>query len=101
VVSTSEQLAAASASGLAAAYAHIRRLDKAAALAKIDEALKEYKVPTERRTAVLTDAAAVYSRPGSVDWWYDQALDLLVEAGADRERAEQIRDARPPGLFGR
>jgi hypothetical protein len=101
IVSTSEQLASASASGIAAAYAHIERLDKAEALAEVDQALAQYRIPPVRRTAVLTEAAAVYVRPREADWWYGEALDLLVEAGADRELAERIRDDRPPGLFGR
>jgi hypothetical protein len=96
-----ESLAAASASGVAAAYAHIQRLDKAAALAELDEALDRYKIPPVRRREVLSDAAAHYCRPRETDWWYGAALELLVEAGADRERAEQIREGRHPGLLGR
>jgi hypothetical protein len=101
IVSTSEQLAAASASGIAAGYAHIGRLSKAEALAEVDQALDEHRVPAARRREVLSQAAAGYTRPRDVDWWYAEALDLLVEAGADRERAKQIRAARPSGLFGR
>lgn len=101
-MSTSEQLASAAASGIAAAHAHIQRLDKDAALAEIEASLSQYRIAPERRCAVLSEAAAAYTRARpTVDWWHPAALEFLIEAGADRDQARKIAAARHPGLLGR
>jgi hypothetical protein len=79
-------------SGIAAAYAHLHRLDQAQALAEIREILARLS-EADRRTALIY-AASGYLRARTADWWFPDAAALLREAGADMDAA-QTRAAEP------
>src|SRR5262249_44616774 len=81
--------------GVAAAYAHVKRLTASEALAEVRDVLAGLR-PTQRQE-LLDEAAAMYVAPDENHRWYSNALELLVSAGANRDTAEQIR-ARQSGL---
>lgn len=85
-------MATAELTGVAAAYAHVRRLDRDQALAELGGVLAG--VQPAARQQVLDEAAAGYVPTSSAEAWYPSALQLLVDAGADRERAQEIRADR-------
>ena len=89
------RIASAQLTGVAAAYAHLRRLDHAQALAEARETLTG--LPVADRQQVLDEAAAAYALPGQSDVWYPAALQLLVDAGADEQAARAIRARRDQG----
>lgn len=75
-------------------YARGDRFTREQALEVIEHELRKWKIRGERITEVLSRAATGYvasegSRAGA-------ALRLLVDAGADIQRAHAIRAARPP-----
>lgn len=91
-LSRKERVVAAGLGGLAAGYAQMRRLTRDDALAEIRQDLEASKLDGDQAVAVLSDAAARYV---DGDQHYDsEALQLLVDAGADVDRARAIRAAR-------
>lgn len=94
-MSSSEQrrLATASIEGIADRYAQHKATDMPEALQQIDAVLDG--IHRQDHTVVLTEAAARYARPTELDWWYTDAFELLVQAGADPQAARDIRDSRP------
>jgi hypothetical protein len=73
------RVAAAQVSGVAAAYAHVRRISEGEALAEIAAILD--RLPADRRQKALDQAASVYAAPGQSDLWYPAASRLLERAG--------------------
>jgi hypothetical protein len=89
-VSSPERLAVASITGVAEAYAALKRLTWQQAMQEIQDCLAQYKIPAARVTEVLSEAARGYLTD---DRHYNAAaLGLLLDAGADRTRAEQLRE---------
>lgn len=88
------RVAGAGVSGVAAAYAQMRRIGRDEALAEIADLLAPLQ-PVQRQGA-LVYAAAGYARPDDTCRWYVAAFDLVVEAGADPEaaRAQAVRHPR-------
>jgi hypothetical protein len=85
-----QRIASARLTGTTEAHTQMRRLDREQALAGIAEVLAEFA--PDVRAAILADAAAVYI---DGDRHHDQAsAELLATAGADLERARQIRTER-------
>jgi hypothetical protein len=87
---------AAQLSGVAAGYAHVKRLTADEALAEIAAELAAAKVKPGSPAAVLvlTMAASLYAvdgEPAAAEWWYADALALLVRAGADEGAARRAR----------
>jgi hypothetical protein len=80
------RVAAAQVIGTADAFAQLRRLSEAEALAEIADI-------AGGRQEVLDLAAARYCvpDPGPEGWWYAEAARLLRLAGADLERAAAIQ----------
>ena len=97
-----QRVASAGLTGTAARYAVGHAISAEEALVEIRAGLAQ--VPVHRRQAVLDGAAALYVRPGGPgdELWYPAALQLLVDAGADADRARAIRGAEPSvrGLAG-
>jgi hypothetical protein len=85
------RVAAAQASGVAAAYAHVRRIGEGEALAEIAAILD--RLPADRRQKALDLAASTYAAPGQSDLWYPAASRLLERAGANLGTARAIRAA--------
>jgi hypothetical protein len=90
---------AAQLSGAAAAFAHQKRLTADEALAEIEAELRNAKVKPGSPEAVLalTMAAGLYvvdGEPAIDQYWYRDALALLVRAGADDRAARRARAAR-------
>jgi len=81
--------------GIAIAFA-TNRLTKEQAMREIHDLLA--RVPEHERQVALDDAAATYIGPGL---WHDQALQILLSAGADRTAAEAIRAQRPGNDLGK
>ena len=95
---------AAQVTGLAAAYAHMKRLTRAEALAEIGQTLAASNVRPGSADAVdlVTQAASMYvDATGPETWWFPDAVNLLAEAGADVDRAKQLRAQRPTGDLSR
>lgn len=89
-------VAAAQLQGIADAYSQHRRITAREARAELTEVLA--RVPEHRRQATLNYAAARYAQPGGIEnWYYPRSFAVLVRAGASRERAREIRAARPTG----
>lgn len=81
--------------GITSACALSHRLSIDEALAEIAEVLTSggVRLGSDRAVELLSTAAATYvapSAPGD-EYWFGAALDFLVGAGADRERAAEIR----------
>ncbi len=98
MMTTNERLAVASLTGIAEAHAQLRRLTWDEAMAEIQGCLANWKVAADRISEVLSQAASGYldgETPGA-----PAALQLLIDAGADLDRARQIdQDRRQrPGL---
>jgi hypothetical protein len=87
-------MAASSIGGLAETYAQRDRLAGDRAMQEIQDRLKMWKIPSDRVTEVLSAAATTFV--DSDAWRADVALQLLVDAGADVDRARAIRAAQPP-----
>ncbi len=81
--------------GLAAAHAQMRRLTVDQAVAEIRQVLDGGTRDARDRQRALDEAASVYVLPSEAWPWSPAALAVLLDAGADRERAEQLR-ASPP-----
>lgn len=69
-----------------------------------DEALADIadmvaRAPAARRQDLLDDAAALFCLSGPTTPHYPPALDLLVRAGANRDRATAIKAARSGAPF--
>jgi len=84
--------------GTAAGYAQVKRCTRHEALVELEQVLfaARSKPGSHRARELLTRAAALYvlpSGPGD-EFWYPTALGLLVEAGADVDRAVEIRAGR-------
>lgn len=85
-----ERITSAQLTGLAAAYAQMRRLTADQALDEMATDLAPY--PADKRSEILADAAASYV---GGDRHYDgPAAELLAQAGADLEQARAIRAVR-------
>jgi hypothetical protein len=85
------ELAVASLTGIAAGYAHLHRLDRAEALAEIRGVLDGCRFTSVQAVEKLSQAAALYVHPPPAwSWWAADAHGLLVEAGADPDRARQL-----------
>lgn len=93
---TQISLAAAMASGAAASWAgrYQPGQTREAALARIREITRD--------PATLAEAAAMYKAPKDPLPWHPDAVELLVEAGADLEALERYvnerRTRKPTGL---
>jgi hypothetical protein len=84
-----ERLASASCSGIGKAYARGRLTGHHDdALAELADVLHNYRIPADRRCAVLSDAAIHF-----LDGEHDEptGMTLLVEAGGDEALARAIR----------
>lgn len=84
--------------GIAAAYAHVRRLSREEALAELRDVLAS--VPHAHRQRALDEAAAMFVAASTGNTWYPAALDLLITAGADLDTAREISSTRPGGNLG-
>lgn len=85
-----QRISAAELSGIAAAYAQVKRLTRDQALAEIAEVLAPW--PPDVQAEILADAASAYV---DGDRHHDPAAtELLTGAGADLDRARRIRAAR-------
>jgi hypothetical protein len=84
-----ERVTAAMISGSAAAHGRLRRLSADEAVAEVTACLNE-RVPAERRSAVLAEAAAGYTPAATDRAEHARALAVLVAAGADVSEAEQV-----------
>jgi hypothetical protein len=87
---------AAQLSGVAAGFAHVKRLTADEALTEITAELTSAKVKpgSGQAVLVLTMAASLYAvdgEPALEEWWYADALALLVQAGADEGAARSAR----------
>jgi hypothetical protein len=82
--------------GVCAGYALAKRCSRDEALAEIRTLLAGAKPFRPGLPAVLDEALSRYLTPtGPGDaYWYPAAVDLLVEAGADLERARAIEVGR-------
>jgi hypothetical protein len=89
-----EQVAAAGIAWVANESAQGDRFTREQALQAIDHELRKWKVRTGRITEVLSGAATGYVASGAVP--ASLALRLLLDAGADLQRANALRAARPP-----
>jgi hypothetical protein len=84
--------------GVAGAFAQVHRLNEYEALAEINAELARFKVRPGSRTAVeaLTRAAAHYvvlGEPEAHEYWYADAVWLLVMAGANESAARAMQAA--------
>lgn len=97
-----QRVASAQLTGIAARYALRHVVTAKEALGEIREVLTKWSA--HGRQTVLDQAAASYVRPSSPgdEYWHPAALQLLLDAGADGERAKAIWAARPSarGLAG-
>jgi hypothetical protein len=95
----SRRVIAAQLSGIAARCAQIGAISRDEALAQMRSTLTTagIKPGTEAAEMVLTLAAETYAidDPGPLRWYYDDAVRLLVEAGADEQKARKARRERP------
>ncbi len=84
--------------GTAAGYAQVRRCTRGEALAELERVLRStgFTPDSEQARQLLSRAAAMYVAPTGPgdEFWYSDALELLVEAGADTEQATAIRASR-------
>lgn len=90
------RVAVASMTGIAAGYAHIRRLTREQALAELGDVVDACDVDHAGAVQLLTEAAALYVDRGPDDpWpWSADAAELLADAGADLERAAVMAASR-------
>lgn len=96
MVDRPDLVSAAQLQGIADAYAQHRRITAREARAELAEVLAG--VAQHRRQATLDYAAARYAMPGGIDnWYYPRSFAVLVRAGANRDRARELRAARPTG----
>jgi hypothetical protein len=89
-----EAAAAASIAGLAELYARDGRLSWDTAMQEIQYRLRAWEIRPKRIGEVMSIAATGYV--DSDAWRAPMALRLLVDAGADVERARVIRAHVPP-----
>jgi hypothetical protein len=89
-----ERVAASCIAGLAEIYGRGERYTWEQAMQEIQRELKTWKIQPDRVGEVMAKAATSYV--DSDAWRADVALQLLVDAGADVERARAIRAAEPP-----
>jgi hypothetical protein len=87
-------VATSSVAAIAEIYARGDRFTWEQAMKEIRNELTAWKIPSERIREVMANAATNYV--DSDAWRADVALQLLVDAGADVERARAIRAAQPP-----
>lgn len=84
--------------GTCAGYGQGRRMSRDEALVELRDILAQAKARqgSERAVALLSLAAATFVEPGGPgdEYWYPEALALLVELGADLEQARRHRDDR-------
>jgi hypothetical protein len=90
--------------GTAAGYAVGKRCTRDEALAEIVDILARARIRpgTARAVTVLSGAASLYleaTGPGD-EFWHPAAVDLLADAGADREQAKAIHQARSRNFRG-
>ncbi len=94
-----KKVAAACIAGEAENYAIRDRYGRDQAIQNIQRELKVWKIAPSEAGEVMAKAASNYV--DSDAWRADVALQLLVDLGADVERARAIRAARPrPRRFG-
>jgi len=76
----------------------VRRCTRGEALAELERVLRStgFTPDSEQARQLLSRAAAMYVAPTGPgdEFWYSDALELLVEAGADTEQATAIRASR-------
>jgi hypothetical protein len=89
-----EQVATTGIAWVANEYAQGERFTREQALQVIEHELRKWKIRDERITEVLSCAATGYVASAALP--ASLALRLLVDAGADAQRARTIRAARPP-----
>jgi hypothetical protein len=89
-----EAAAAASIAGLAELFAHGGRLSWDTAMQEIQYRLQAWEIRPKRIGEVMSIAATGYV--DSDTWRANLALQLLVDAGANVERARVIRAQVPP-----
>ena len=89
-----EQAAASSIAGLAELYAHGHRVTWNEAMQEIQARLQAWEIRPKRIREVMSTAATAYV--DSYAWRAWVALQLLVDAGADVDRARAIRAQTPP-----
>jgi hypothetical protein len=90
VLTRRERITSAQVTGLAAAYAQIRRLDLHGALAEIATILAGY--PDDARARILADAASAYV--DGDQYFSAEAAGLLRQAGADLAEARRMYAGR-------
>jgi hypothetical protein len=88
------RVATSSVAGIAELYARGDRFTREQAIQEIRNELTAWKIPSDRIGEVMANAATNYV--DSDAWRADVALQLLIDAGADVERARAIRAAQPP-----
>ena len=88
-LSSREGLAIAAITGLAEAYASAHRLTWQQAMREIRDRVARYQIPTGRTTEVLSRVACRYLDAGN--GYHAVALHLLLDAGADLDRARALR----------
>jgi hypothetical protein len=89
-----ERVAASSIAGVADLYARGDRFTWDSAMQEIQNLFTMWKIHPDRIREVMAKAATSYV--DSDAWRADVALQLLVDAGADVQRARAIRAAQPP-----
>jgi len=89
-----EQVAATGIAWVANEYAGGDRFTREQAIQAIEHELRKWKIQAERISEVLSSAATGYV--ASAAGRESAALRLLVDVGADVQRAHIIRAARPP-----
>jgi SLT domain-containing protein len=94
VRASGEQVATTGIAWVANAYAQGDRFTREQAMQAIQQELRAWRVQPERTGEVLSSAATGYVDSAALR--ANVALQLLVDAGADVERARAIRAAQPP-----
>ena len=87
-----EQVATIGIAWVANAYAQGDRFNREQAMQEIQNELRAWKVQPERTTEILSSAATGYVDSEALR--ANVALESLVDAGADVERARAIRAAQ-------
>ena len=93
-MSDREHAAAASIAGAAERYANSGDLTWDTAMQEIQDRLRLWEIRPKRIGEVLSLAATGYL--DSDAWYADAVLRLLVDAGADLQRATVLRNQVPP-----
>jgi len=86
--------------GIAAAHAHLGRITDDEAIAKIREVLGWATSGAADRQCALDEAASVYVLQSFHQPWSPVALQLLIQAGANRDEALRSRASVPGSLGG-